>query len=152
LNKKLHFILIAVLCLSAHAVFADDGLAQIPSHFSVAQTADRLEKILTAKGMTIFNRINHAEAARKVGIEIRPTELFIFGNPKAGSPLMRCQLQAAIDLPQKMLVWEDESSAVWIAYNSPDYLKTRHNISDCEEALTRVETALAAISSKAASD
>ena len=129
-----------------------DGIVKVSSDFNVEQTANRMEKILVAKGMTIFNRINHSQAAEKVGIKLRPTELLIFGNPKAGSPLMQCQQQVAIDLPQKALIWEDKENKVWISYNDPEYLARRHNITGCEEAIDKIKNALAGISAKAASE
>ena len=131
-------------------VAAADGVINVPSAFNVAETADRMESILNEKGMTIFKRIKHSEGAGKVDIELRGTELIIFGNPKVGSPLMKCQQTVAIDLPQKALIWEDDKTKVWISYNDPRYLEKRHNISGCEEVITKIEKALAGIT-KAAS-
>lgn len=142
---------IAVLLLSL-PVAAADGMVNIPSDFPVTETADRLEDILQKKGMTVFNRIPHSAGAAKVGIELRDTELLIFGNPKVGSPLMQCQQSAAIDLPQKALIWQDQEGKVWISYNDPGYLKSRHNISGCEEVLGKVSKALAGMTKAAASD
>ena len=119
--------------------------------FNVKKTADRLEGILTTKGMTIFTRINHSENAKKVGIELRDTELIIFGNPKVGSPLMQCQQSVAIDLPQKALMWKDTQGTVWISYNDPRYLQNRHDIPGCNEVITKIGAALAGIT-KAASE
>jgi len=131
-------------------VAAADGVINVPSAFNVAETADRMESILNEKGMTIFKRIKHSEGAGKVDIELRGTELIIFGNPKVGSPLMKCQQTVAIDLPQKALIWEDDKAKVWISYNDPRYLEKRHNISGCEEVISKIEKALAGIT-KAAS-
>jgi len=131
-------------------VAAADGVVNVPSAFNVVETADRMESILNEKGMTIFKRIKHSEGAGKVGIELRDTELIIFGNPKVGSPLMKCQQTVAIDLPQKALIWEDDKAKVWISYNDPRYLEKRHNISGCEEVISKIEKALAGIT-KAAS-
>ncbi len=100
--------------------------------------------------MTGFNRVKHSDAAKNVGIKLRETELIIFGNPKVGSPLMKCQQSVAIDLPQKALIWKDSESKIWISYNNPRYLEKRHNISNCEEVISKIEKALAGIS-KAAS-
>jgi uncharacterized protein (DUF302 family) len=127
------------------SVAAADGVVNIPSSFNVEETADRMESILNEKGMTIFKRIKHSEGASKVGIELRKTELIIFGNPKVGSPLMQCQQSVAIDLPQKALIWEDDKSKAWISYNDTRYLKKRHNISGCEEIISKIEKALASI-------
>ena len=129
---------------------AADGVINVQSAFNVQETADRLENILNEKGMTIFNRIKHSESADKVGIELRETELIIFGNPKVGSPLMKCQQSIAIDLPQKALIWEDHESKVWISYNDPDYLEKRHNISGCEAVISKIKKALSGITKAAA--
>lgn len=132
------------------ASMAADGVIDVQSAYSVAETANRLERILDEKGMTIFTRVDHSEGAASVGIELRPTELIIFGNPKVGSLLMQCRQSVAIDLPQKALIWEDAESRVWISYNDPGYLQKRHNIPGCGEALTRISKALAGITQAAA--
>ena len=144
------FILTALSILFiAIPVEAADGVVNVPSAFNVEETADRMEIILKKKGMTIFNRIKHSEGAGKVGIELRDTELIIFGNPKVGSPLMKCQQSVAIDLPQKALIWEDDKAKVWISYNNPKYLGKRHNITGCEEVISKIEKALAGIAKSA---
>ena len=146
--KKVILAALSILFI-AIPVAAADGVVDVPSTFNVEETADRMVRILNKKGMTIFNRIKHSESAAKVGIELRKTELIIFGNPKVGSPLMACQQSVAIDLPQKALIWEDDHSRVWISYNDPRYLEKRHNISGCEEAITKIEKALAGIAKSA---
>ena len=142
-------IILAVLIMSL-PVYAVEGMIDIESSFGVKETGDRLESVLNEKGMTIFNRVKHSEAAKNVGVELRETELVIFGNPKVGSPLMKCQQSAAIDLPQKALIWKDGEGKVWISYNNPRYLEKRHNISDCEDVISKIEKALAGISRAAA--
>ena len=139
-------LLISSITISAEAA---DGLVNIQSSFDVKETADRMESILKEKGMTVFNRIKHSESARKVDIELRDTELIIFGNPKVGSPLMKCQQSVAIDLPQKALIWEDDKTTVWISYNDPRYLEKRHNIVGCEEVISKIEKALSSIAESA---
>ena len=139
------------MLLMTTPVAAIDGMINVPSAFGVEETADRLEIILNEKGMTIFNRISHSEGASNVGIELRETELIIFGNPKVGSPLMQCKQSVAIDLPQKALIWRDEDSQVWISYNDPEYLKVRHNITGCDEVLSKIEKALAGMTKAASS-
>lgn len=129
---------------------AADGLINVQSAFSVKETTERLENILNEKGMAIFNQINHSDAAQKVGIDLRETRLIIFGNPKVGSPLMQCQQTAAIDLPQKAIIWEDDKSNVWISYNDPRYLEKRHHIVGCGEVITKIEKALSGITKAAA--
>ena len=131
-------------------VGAADGVIKVKSGFSVNETADRMENVLNKKGMTIFKRIKHSEGASKVGITLRDTELILFGNPKVGSPLMKCQQSVAIDLPQKALIWQDKKGKVWISYNDPQYLKKRHNIKGCKEVLSKIEKALAGITKAAA--
>lgn len=147
--KKILFVVL-LICLQTLPAAAADGMVSVLSAFSVQETADRLERILTEKKMTIFNRIKHSEGADKVGIELRDTELFIFGNPKVGSPLMKCRQSVAIDLPQKALIWKDDKAQVWISYNDSSYLEKRHNINGCEKVLLKVGKALAGIASAAA--
>ena len=127
-----------------------DGVINIESNHSVAETADRLEGILKEKGMKIFNRIKHSEGAKSVGVQLNPTELVIFGNPKVGAPLIQCQQTVGLDLPQKALIWQDDGGKVWITYNDPGYLQNRHSISGCDEVLSKVEKALAGITNAAA--
>ena len=147
--KKAILMVLALVGFVVPAL-ASDGVVNVQSTFNFEETADRLESVLQEKGMTIFNRIKHSEAAAGVGIELRNTELIIFGNPKVGSPLMKCQQSVAIDLPQKALIWEDEGAKVWISYNDPRYLQKRHNISGCEEVISKIEKALAGIAESAA--
>ena len=144
------FLAALLVFLMPMPVMAAEGVINVESDSNVKETADRLERILKAKGMTVFNRIKHSEAAANVGIEILETELIIFGNPKVGSPLMKCQQTVAIDLPQKALIWVDDKSKVWISYNDPKYLEKRHNISGCEEVIAKIGKALSGIT-KAAS-
>ena len=132
--KKSIFV-IFIMIFTAFHLYAADGMQNVESEFSVKETSDRMEKILNEKGMTIFNRIKHSENAGKIGIELRETELIIFGNPKAGSPLMKCQQGIALDLPQKALIWKDENNKVWISYNDLRYLKKRHNVTNCEKVI-----------------
>ena len=147
--QKIFLAAIFVL-LPATPLMAADGVIDVQSAFGVEETASRLESILNEKGMTIFTRVNHSEGAASAGIDLRPTVLVIFGNPKVGSPLMQCQQSVAIDLPQKALVWEDAESRVWISYNDPRYLQKRHDIPGCEEVLSKIENALAGITRAAA--
>ncbi len=142
----------ALLALSISApAFAVDGMINVQSKHSVQETADKMEGVLKEKGMTVFNRIKHSEGASKVGVELRDTELVLFGNPKVGSPLMACSQSIAIDLPQKALIWEDESQNVWISYNDPKYLEKKHNLVGCEAVIEKVGNALAGITKAVAS-
>jgi uncharacterized protein (DUF302 family) len=104
------------------------GIVTIPSHRSVDETVQKLEAILQAKQVKLFALIDHSGEADKAGLRMRPTKLMIFGNPKAGTPLMLASPSSAIDLPLKLLVWEDAEARVWISYNSPAYLQARHSL------------------------
>ncbi len=104
------------------------GIVDIPSHHPVDETVEKIRSILAAKGVTLFALVDHSGEAEKVGMRMRPTKLLIFGSPKAGTPVMLSAPSIAIDLPLKLLVWEDESGKAWISYNSVDYLRTRHNV------------------------
>src|SRR5262249_20682577 len=95
----------------------------------------RLEAALKQKGIQVFARVDHAAGAKEVGIELRPTLLLIFGNPKAGTPLMQSNQTVGIDLPLKALIWEDADGKVWLTYNRPDYVAERHGIADRTEAV-----------------
>jgi|SRR5579863_7476284 len=107
---------------------SDMGIVSVPSNHSVDQTVENLKAILLAKGVKLFALIDHSGEAEKAGMQMRPTKLLIFGNPKAGTPLMLASPSIAIDLPLKILVWEDHDGRVWISYNSPAYLQARHNL------------------------
>src|ERR1700720_2582526 len=106
----------------------EKGIIDTPSNHTVDQTVERLKGILSAKGVTLFALIDHSGEAEKVGMKMPPTKLLIFGSPKAGTPLMLAAPSIAIDLPLKILVWEDGEGKTWLSYNSPDYLKDRHGL------------------------
>jgi uncharacterized protein (DUF302 family) len=107
---------------------AENGISSQRSHHTVDETVDRLKGLLQAKGVTLFALIDHSGEAAKAGIEMRPTKLLIFGNPAAGTPLMLAAPSIAIDLPLKILVWEDGEGSVWLSWNSPEYLQRRHGL------------------------
>jgi len=107
---------------------SDNGIIHLRSPYSVPETLQRLEALVTAKGLTIFSRVDHSGEAAKIGMEMQPTELLIFGSPKSGTPLMIASPTLAIDLPLKALIWQDVDGAVWLSYNSPEYLQQRHRI------------------------
>ena len=106
----------------------DNGIVEIPSNHSIDETVEKLKGILLAKSVALFALVDHSGEAAKVGLQMRPTKLLIFGNPKAGTPLMLAAPSCAIDLPLKILVWEDAQAKVWISYNSAEYLQKRHGI------------------------
>ncbi len=107
---------------------SDRGIITQPSQHSVDQTVEKLQTLLQAKGVTLFALVDHSGEAAKVGMKLPPTKLVIFGNPKAGTPLMLAAPSVAIDLPLKILVWEDAQGKVWLSYNSPAYLQQRHGL------------------------
>ncbi len=142
----LTIMLIPALALGSH------GIVTVQSNHSVSITTDRLEPLLKEKGMTVFSRIDHAAGAAGIGETLRPTILFIFGNPTAGTALMKCGQTAGIDLPLKILIWEDDSGLVKLSYNDPRYIADRHGISDCGQILEKMAGALKGLAEKAAGE
>jgi uncharacterized protein (DUF302 family) len=110
------------------AINKGNGIIDTPSNHSVDQTVEKLKGILQAKGVTLFALVDHSGEAEKAGMKMPPTKLLIFGSPKAGTPLMLAAPSIAIDLPLKILIWQDVQGKVWVSYNSPDYLQERHNL------------------------
>ena len=106
------------------------------SPWSVDETVQRLTNVIAEKGLKLFAVVDHSGEAARAGLEMRPTKLLIFGNPKAGTPLMLAAPRSAIDLPLKILVWEDPQGRVWITYNSSTYLQARHGLP--EELLVNI--------------
>ena len=130
---------------------AADGLITIPSSNNVEATLDRLESEVKARGVAVFARIDHAAGAAQAGLALRPTEVLIFGNATAGTPLMQTAQTIGIDLPLKALAWEDASGRVWLSYNDPGWLAQRHGLDGASAATTHAMTAmLASIAQKAA--
>ena len=156
MNLQLFFrsVFFSVVFLSSGSASAKDpiGTVKLASAHDVAGTIDKLVTVLESKGMKIFARIDHAEGATNAGLELRPTQLLIFGNPKVGTPLMQCSQSIALDLPQKMLAWEAEDGKVYLAYNQPAYLKVRHNTEGCDEVLAKVSGALKKFAEAATSE
>jgi uncharacterized protein (DUF302 family) len=107
---------------------SDNGFVTIPCHQTVDRTVQKMETLLQAKGVKLFALVDHSGEAEKAGMQMRPTKLLIFGNPKAGTLLMLASPSIAIDLPLKALVWEDGYGKAWISYNSPSYLQARHGV------------------------
>ena len=133
-----------ILLLGIPPARADDvdGLIVKRSPYSVKETLDRLENALKKKGITIALRWDHAARARAVGIELRPTELLVFGNPKLGSHMFTSRQTAGIDLPMKALAWQDEKGRVWLGYNDPEYIADRHDIEDRDAIVRKMRGAL----------
>ena len=150
-SKRIITLVLTIAALASTQSFAEvaNGMARVKSAHSVTATIDKLEAVLRKKGMTIFKRVTHSEAGAKVGIEIRDTELLIFGNPKIGTKLMQCGQTAAMDLPMKGLAYKDESGQVWLAYNDPQYIANRHHVDGCNKVIGKMSTALANFSKAA---
>ena len=105
-----------------------NGMLHLSSPYSVPETLRRIESLLQEKGLAIFCRVDHSGEAEKTGLKMHPTQLILFGSPKAGTPVMVASPTIAIDLPLKALVWEDAGGKVWVSYNRPEYLQQRHNV------------------------
>ena len=125
------FFGLLVIALIAPPASAAGGLIKVESQHSPEITMDRLEARVLEKKMKVFARIDHAAGAASIGEDLRPTELLVFGNPKGGTPFMKCAQTVGIDLPLKALVWQDEEGKVWLGYNDPAYLAERHGSEAC---------------------
>lgn len=121
---------LVLLTLSSISVAAE-GLISLKSPYSPSETMQRIEQAVSARELTVFAKIDHSAGAAKIGTTLRPTLLLIFGNPKGGTPLMLCAQTSGIDLPLKILVWQDQAGQVWLGYNDPAYLAKRHDASQC---------------------
>ena len=131
----------------------DDGLFTLPSAFSVDDTISRFEAALQAKGIRLFAKIDHAAGAVEAGLTLRPTFLLIFGNARAGTPLMQLNQRIGIDLPLKALVWQDADHKVWLTFNDPAWLAERHRLGeDAGETVAALESGLAKLAREATSD
>ena len=128
---------------------AAQGLMTIPSRFGPQDTMDRLEAAVKAKGMTVFARIDHAAGAADAGLSLRPTAVLIFGNAKAGTPLMQSVQTVGIDLPLKALIWQDTSGDTWLSYNDPAWLAQRHGLAGTETVVGMMTAALDAVAKAA---
>jgi len=126
-----------------------EGLLSIRSRFGPNETMDRLEAAIRAQGMKVFARIDHAAGASEAGLELRPTEVIIFGNARGGTPLMQSVQTVGIDLPVKALVWDDASGTTWLSYNEPSWIAQRHGVANAEPVVSKMSAALSAISRKA---
>jgi uncharacterized protein (DUF302 family) len=123
----------------------DTDLVMLPSAHGVTQTVERLKSLLAEKGIEVFAHIDHAEGARKVGLSLRPTQVLIFGNPKAGTPLMQSRQTIGLDLPLRVLVQEDEKGKVWLIYRRVEDLARYHHVTDRDEAVKGLDDGLAAL-------
>jgi uncharacterized protein (DUF302 family) len=126
------------------------GLTTIPSSFGPKETMDRLIAEIGSKGLQVFARIDHAAGAAAVGLSLRPTELIIFGNARGGTPLMEASQTTGIDLPLKVLVWQDAPGKTWLSYNEPSWIVQRHHLGIKAEIVDKLAAALSTLSRKAA--
>jgi uncharacterized protein (DUF302 family) len=140
--KRLFILISLVVLVPIMSVAGDNGMISKKSNFSVKVTLDRLENVLRKKGITIVTRWSHDAGAKKAGIDLRPTELLIFGNPKMGSHFFTSNQTAGIDLPMKALAWKDEKGQVWLTYNDPVYIANRHSINDRPAIVKKMTGAL----------
>ncbi len=122
-----------------------EGLTSIRSRFGPKETMNRLEAEIRTHGMKVFERIDHAAGAAEAGLELRPTELIIFGNARGGTPLMQSVQTVGIDLPLKALVWEDASGTTWLSYNEPSWIAHRHGVANAEPAVNKTSGVLSAM-------
>jgi uncharacterized protein (DUF302 family) len=129
---------------------AVQGLTTIKSSHAPRETMDRLETAVTAKGLTVFARIDHAEGASAVGLSLRPTEVLIFGNAKGGTPLMQAVQTIGIDLPLKALVWQDAAGDTWLSWNDPAWLAARHGVSGADAVAGKLTAVLEDVAKTAA--
>jgi uncharacterized protein (DUF302 family) len=139
--KKIILIPLLTILMAATAA-AQGGLVSLKSNHDVLTTANRLENVLKEKGVTVFARIDHAAGAQRIGQVLNPTMLIIFGNPAMGTPLIQRSRTIGIDLPLKALIWEDRAGQVWFSYNAPDYLASRHGITEMGDLVQKMEQAL----------
>jgi len=133
----------------SNALSSIEGLTSIPGSLGPKETMDRLEAEIRAKGLTIFARIDHAAGAAEVGLPLAPTNLIIFGNARGGTPLMQSAQTVGIDLPLKILVWQDAANNTWLSYNEPRWIAQRHGVADVESTIDKMADLLAAIAREA---
>jgi uncharacterized protein (DUF302 family) len=127
-----------------------EGMTIVQSHFDAKTTMDRMAEAVEAHGITVLARIDHAAAAAKAGLALRPTEVLIFGNPKAGTPLMQAEQTVGIDLPLKALVWQDAEGKTWLGYNEPNWIAARHGVgSDQTKTVEAMAAGLAVLAKEA---
>lgn len=143
-------IAFVMVLLSLPAVAAD-GLVQKPSAHSTDQTVKRFKGILEKKGIRVFAHVNHRENAQAVNLELNNIQVLIFGNPLLGTPLMQANSTIGIDLPMKVLVWEDANGKVWLAYNEPSYMVARHGIANRQAIVNKMAKALKKMTNAATS-
>lgn len=150
LAKTMAIAFVACAIAIGGAMASDDDVMVKKSNHDVATTLDRLETIVGEKGITVMARVDHAKNAESAGMELRPTQLLIFGNPKLGTALMQANQRIGLDLPMKVLAWEDGDGQVWIAYEDPEEVAERHGIAEDHEVVQKLRKALDAFTGAAA--
>jgi uncharacterized protein (DUF302 family) len=144
------FALIAIICLTGVQTMAADGLVTVRSSHDPKETMSRLEADVKARGLTIFAHVDHSAGAAAVGLPLRATDLLIIGNAKGGTPLMQMDQTMGIDLPLKVLIWQDQADATWLSYNDPGWLAKLHGLGkDAEPTVSALTGALRAIAEAA---
>jgi uncharacterized protein (DUF302 family) len=128
----------------------DEDLVTLPSAHDATETIDRLKRLLVEKGIQVFAHIDHAAAAKNVGMSLRPTQVLIFGNPIAGTPLMEDHQMIGLDLPLRALAWEDADGKTWLTYHRLEYIAQRHQIAGRDEAVKALGSGLAGLARAAA--
>ena len=128
---------------------ADADLVTLPSAHSAPETVDRFKSLLAARKIQVFADIDHAAGAKEVGLSLRPTRVLIFGNPVAGTPLMQSRQTIGLDLPLRVLIWQDEAGKVWLTYRRPQSLARSHNVFDRDEAVSGLSGGLATLTGEA---
>ena len=142
--------MVTIVLLAGCATVADKGLVTMPSAHDVPTTVARFEAAVAKRGLRVFTTVDHAAGARRVDQSLRPTTLMLFGSPRVGTRLMRCSQTAGIDLPLKVLVYEDASGQTFVAYNATDWLSDRHGLGECAGVLDNVAKALDGLATAAA--
>ena len=152
-------VLIALSCSTSGGTIAqekepkvnksDDALVTLPSVHTHGETVERFKTLLAKKGIRLFAQIDHAAEARQTGMTLRPTQVLIFGNPKAGTPLMQSKQSIGLDLPLRALVWEDEQGKVWLTYSRVGNLAQRHQIADRDDVVKALDAGLSALAREA---
>jgi uncharacterized protein (DUF302 family) len=148
-RASMRSIFALMLFTSVATAQQNDGIVRVRSTRDFNQTVSSLDSAITAANLKIFARVDHAANARGVSMDLRPTTVFIFGNPQVGTRLMQCEQATAIDLPLKVLVWQDSTNAVWVGHEAPAKLSQRHKLQGCQEVIDRMATALAGLTATA---
>ncbi len=143
-------ILLAMAALLLAVPAQAEDFRTLKSKYSVQETLDRLSATLTEKGIKVMARVDHAAGAKAAGLKLKPTQLLIFGNPKLGTPLMQSKRMIGLDLPMKVLAWEDDKGEVHVAYTLPTTLASRHGVTDKGEVIGKMTQALAGLTAAAA--